>query len=167
MIFHGWHSNSPLSHPFLTRRAFFSEEYPEDDLLEFQRHLCRYESFWWPIGMLAPFVDARKLLGNILGWNRRSDRILIMAGTRDKLMTRDVQIKAAETYRGAVWAVMMMGKKLEANSAPVKELKGDGGEDNSGQGIRLAWVPGAGHHVQNDVQWKVGAAKLFAWLEQL
>ncbi|KAK8094931.1 Arylesterase [Apiospora hydei] len=166
MIFHGWHSNSPLSHPFLTRRAFFSEEYPEKDLLEFQRHLNRYESFWWPIGMMAPFVNARKLLGNILGWGGRSDRILIMSGTGDKLMTRDVQIEAAETYRSAV-SDMVREKKLEADSAPVRRLEGEGGQDDSGQGVRLAWVPGAGHHVQNDVQWEVGAAKLLAWLRQL
>ncbi|KAK8087384.1 hypothetical protein PG994_002358 [Apiospora phragmitis] len=166
LVFHGWHSNSPLSHPSLTRRAFFSEQYPEEDLLEFQRHLNRFESFWWPIGMMAPFVDARKLLGNILGWDGSSDRILIMAGTGDKLMTRDVQVQAAQMYRNAV-SDMVKEKKLEADSAPVRKLDGEGGQDDSGQGVRLAWVPGAGHHVQNDVQWEVGAAKLRAWLEQL
>ncbi|KAK8862765.1 Alpha/Beta hydrolase protein [Apiospora arundinis] len=166
MIFHGWHSNSPLSHPFLIRQAFFSEEYPEEDLLEFQQHMNRYESFWWPTGMLAPFVNVKKLLRNITGWNGSSDRILIMAGTGDKLMTRDVQIQAAQTYRSAV-SDMVGAKKLEPDDAPVRKLEGEGGKDDSGQGIRLAWVPGAGHHVQNDVQWKVGAAKLLSWLEQL
>jgi hypothetical protein len=167
MIFHGWHPNSPLSHPFLTRRAFFSEDLPEKDLIEFQNHSSRYESFLWPLSMMYPFINARRLLANIRSWDRGNDRILIMAGTGDKLMTQNVQTKAAETYRTA-FTEMVAKKKIDAegNGAIVK-LVGEGDKDNSGRGVRLAWVPGAGHHLQNDVQWKVGAVKLLAWLQQL
>ncbi|KAH6906389.1 Alpha/Beta hydrolase protein [Coprinopsis sp. MPI-PUGE-AT-0042] len=166
MIFHGWHPNSPLSHPFLTRRAFFSDEYPEEDLIEFQSHISRYESFLWPFSMMLPFVNARRLLGSIRGWDRGNERILIMAGTKDKLMTQDVQNKAADTYRDA-FSKMVSEKKIDAEDGVVVKLVGEGDEDNGGRGVRLAWVPGAGHHVQNDVQWKVGAAKLLAWFLQL
>lgn len=166
MILHGWHPNSPLSHPFLTRRAFFSEEYPERDLIEFQKHSSRFESFLWPLSMMLPFVNARRLLSNIRSWDRGNDRILIMAGTGDKLMTHDVQTKAAETYRNA-FTEMVKEKKIDAEEGVIVKLVGEGEEDNSGRGVRLAWVPGAGHHAQNDVQWKVGAAKLLAWLQQL
>lgn len=166
MVFHGWHSNSPLSHPFLTRRAFFSDQYPEEDLIEFQRHSNRYESFLWPLGMMYPFVNARRLLGGIRGWGHGSERILIMAGTGDKLMTQGVQVKAAKTYRDA-FSALVDEKKIDEDSGSVRKLEGEGGKDNGGCGVRLAWVPGAGHHVQNDVQWKVGAAKLLAWLGQL
>jgi hypothetical protein len=70
LISHGWHSNSPLSHPFLTRGAFFSNEYPETELVEFQKHVNGYESYLWPFGMVNAFVDAKKLLSNIAGWGR-------------------------------------------------------------------------------------------------
>ncbi|KAF3024390.1 hypothetical protein E8E14_014412 [Neopestalotiopsis sp. 37M] len=101
MIFHGWHSNSPLSHPYLTRQAFFSSGYPDVDLHDFQRHLSRYESFLWPMGMLLPFIDAKKVVSNITGWGK-GERIFIMAGTGDRLMTSDVQEKSAMTYREAL-----------------------------------------------------------------
>ncbi|ETS85689.1 hypothetical protein PFICI_03714 [Pestalotiopsis fici W106-1] len=165
MIFHGWHSNSPLSHPFLTRQAFFSPEYPDTKLLEFQRHLNRYESFLWPLGMLLPFIDAKKLVSNIAGWGK-GDRILIMAGTGDKMMTKEVQQKSAATYREAV-EEMAVEKRIDASLEKVQLLGGDGERDNSGKGVRLAFVPGAGHHVQNDVQWKIGAQKLLEFLRQL
>lgn len=166
MVFHGWHSNSPLSHPFLTRRAFFSDEYPEENLIEFQKHASRYESFLWPLGMMCPFVNARRLLGDIRDWGHGSERILVMAGTEDKLMTRDVQVKAASTYRTA-YLTLVAEKKIDDKDRSIEMLEGEGGLDTGGCGVRQAWVPGAGHHVQNDVQWKVGAAKLLAWLRQL
>ncbi|RYP70560.1 hypothetical protein DL771_005379 [Monosporascus sp. 5C6A] len=164
-LFHGWHSNSPLSHPFLTRQAFFSKDYPEVELLEFQRHLSRYESIRWPLGMTRPFVDAKKLLQNITGWGA-SDRLLIMAGTADKLMTKNVQEQAADTYRIA-FSELVKDKQLQAEDEEVRPLAGKGGMDNSGHGVRLAWVPGAGHHLQNEVMWEIGAEKILAFLQQL
>ena len=90
-----------------------------------------------------------------------------MAGTKDKLMTHDVQVKAAETYRAA-FSSMVADKKIDSNEeGSIVKLVGEGDDDDSGCGVRLAWVPGAGHHVQNDVQWEVGAAKLLAWFQQL
>lgn len=167
MIFHGWHSNSPLSHPYLTKQAFFSAEYPETELVEFQHHLNRYESFLWPLGMMCPFVDAQRLLSNISGWQgSNTDRVLIMAGTGDKMMTEDVQRKAAKTYRDA-FKVLVAEKKIDALQKKLEPLAGEGEMDTTGQGVRLAFVPGAGHHVQNDVQWKVGAKKLLDFLHQL
>ncbi|KAI1839934.1 hypothetical protein JX265_013890 [Neoarthrinium moseri] len=166
MLFHGWHSNSPLSHPFLTKRAFFSEEYPEADVVNFQRHLNRYESFLWPLGMLLPFVNAQKLLSNITGWGSGGDRVLIMAGTGDKLMTEPVQRKAAKTYRDA-FSEMAALKKIDAEVREPEKVKGGCGLDDTGRGVTLAFVPGAGHHLQNDVQWKTGAEKLLVFLKQL
>ncbi|CCC05271.1 unnamed protein product [Sordaria macrospora k-hell] len=50
MILHGWHPNSPLSHPSLVRRIFFSDQLPESYLLRFMSFMNRYESFLWPLG---------------------------------------------------------------------------------------------------------------------
>ncbi|KAH9893889.1 alpha/beta-hydrolase [Xylariomycetidae sp. FL2044] len=165
MLFHGWHSNSPLSHPFLVRRAFFSSDYPEDKVLRFQSFLCSYESFLWPLGMMFPFVDAKRLLQNIVAWGN-SPRILIMSGTDDMLMTRNVQVKAAETYRN-VFQGMIAEKNLEADEDAVTYLDEEGGMDSVSRGVHLAWVPGAGHHLQNDTTWEIGAQKLFAFLQLL
>jgi hypothetical protein len=166
MMFHGWHSNSPLSHPSLTKKAFFSNEYPEADVVEFQRHLSHYESLLWPLAMLRPFVDAKRLLRNITGWGNDGDRVLIMSGTCDRLMTEDVQREAAKTYRDA-FLDLVDDKKLECKVEEIARLEGEGSMDDTGLGVRLVFVPGAGHHVQNDVQWKVGAGKLLAFLQQL
>ncbi|KAH8655891.1 Alpha/Beta hydrolase protein [Xylariales sp. PMI_506] len=166
MVFHGWHSNSPLSHPFLTRRAFFSIEYPEADLLDFQNHLARYESFLWPLGMMKPFVRAQQLLQNVLGWGNSTERILIMAGTGDKLMTESVQRHAAKTYRDA-YQKMMRSNNVDTKGEEIYKVEGEGGMDDTGFGVRLAFVPNAGHHLQNDSQRDTGAAKLVAFLKQL
>ncbi|KAI3340532.1 Alpha/Beta hydrolase protein [Ustulina deusta] len=166
MMLHGWHSNSPLSHPFLMKRVFFSDGYPEDKLAEFQSHMSSYESFLWPIGMIFRFVDPKKVLQNITGWGAGKNRVLIMAGIEEKLMTKPVQEKAADTYRTA-FSGLVQDTKLEAHDDAVHALPGDGGMDSAGHGVELAWVPGAGHHLQNDTTWKIGAEKLLAFLRCL
>ncbi|KAJ2974203.1 hypothetical protein NUW58_g8732 [Xylaria curta] len=165
MLFHGWHSNSPLSHPFLVRQAFFSKDYPEDQLADFQRHLNRYESFLWPLGMMYRFTDPKRVFRSITNWGV-GNRVLIMAGTEEKLMTRPIQEKAAETYRTAL-CELVGAKEFEAKNDTVHALPGVGGMDNAGHGVELAWVPGAAHHLQNDTTWKIGAEKLLAFLGRL
>ncbi|KAI0452938.1 Alpha/Beta hydrolase protein [Xylaria acuta] len=165
MIFHGWHSNSPLSHPVLVKRAFFSRDYDEDKLADFQSHLNRYESFLWPLGMIFRFVDPKRVLRSISGWGL-SNRVLIMAGTEEKLMTKPVQEKAAETYRTA-FSELVRETRLDAKDVTIHALAGEGGLDNAGHGVELAWVPGAGHHLQNDTTWEIGAEKLLAFLRRL
>jgi hypothetical protein len=166
MLFHGWHPNSPLSHPFLVRQAFFSSTYPEDKLTEFATHANRYESFLWPISMMVPFTRPESILSSIEGWGADGERLMIMTGTGDKMMTRDIMEGMAETYRGA-FDGLVDAKKLDAKSSPVAPLEGEGGRDNAGRGVRQTWVPVAGHHLQNDVTWEVGAKKLLDFYEQL
>ncbi|KAK5634278.1 hypothetical protein RRF57_009992 [Xylaria bambusicola] len=165
MLFHGWHSNSPLSHPFLVKQAFFSKDYPEDKLAEFHSHGNRYESFLWPLGMMRRFVDPKNVLQSIAGWGS-GNRLLIMAGTTEKLMTKPIQEKAAETYRTA-FSELVRDTKLKAQDEAIHVLPGEGGMDNAGHGVELAWVPDAGHHLQNDTTWETGAAKLLMFLRSL
>ncbi|KAI1352876.1 Alpha/Beta hydrolase protein [Xylaria sp. FL0043] len=167
MILHGWHPNSPLSHPFLTKQVFFSKDYPEDKLAGFQSHLNSYESFLWPLGMMFRFADPKEVLRSITGWGTsNSNRVLIMAGTEETLMTRPVQEKAAETYRAA-FSELALEMEMEVRDDVIHPLPGEGGMDNVGHGVELAWVPGAGHHLQNDTPWEVGAEKLLAFLRRL
>ncbi|KAI0469206.1 Alpha/Beta hydrolase protein [Xylaria cf. heliscus] len=165
VMLHGWHPNSPLSHPSLVKRIFFSKDYDEGKLAEFQSRLCRYESFLWPLGMMSRFVDAKNVLRSITGWGL-SNRVLIMAGTEEKLMTKPTQEKSAETYRTA-FSELVREEILDAKDDTIHAMPGEGDLDNAGHGVELAWVPGAGHHLQNDTTWEIGAAKLLAFLRRL
>ncbi|KAJ0158917.1 hypothetical protein CTA2_10645 [Colletotrichum tanaceti] len=167
MIFHGWHPNSPLSHPFLVKQAFFGDQMSDSAVLKFQKHVNRYESFLWPISMMRPFTTAASIVNSIGGWGGGSgERIMVMTGTQDKMMTHGVMSKLAVFYRTAL-AELVGSKKLDAKVDEVKPLSGEGGNDDEGSGVRLAWVPGAGHHLQNDIMWEVGAKKLLGFHEQL
>lgn len=182
MIFHGWHPNSPLSHPKLVRSVFFSNEQTDEYIEEFHKLGSPYESFWWPLGMGYKFADPLRILQSISGWggvaeHNTQDKVLILAGGGDKIMTHDVMVRLAGFYRSA-WKSLVGAKKIDADvdtgsssgngdADVVRSLPGEGGLDTSGQGVRHVVVPGAGHHLQNDVQWEVGARKLLEFYEQL
>lgn len=158
MMFHLGHPNSPLSHPALTRRVFFSDALSDQYVHNFQTHTNAYESLLWPMGMVRPFVNARNVVQHIAGWGK-GQRILVLAGGGDKLMTLGVMRQLATFYRRA-FRTLVSEKKLEADNSIVVPPEGEEGLDNAGDGVRLDIVPGAGHHLQNDAQWKVGAKKL-------
>lgn len=141
MLFHGWHSNSPLSHPVLTQRAFFGSKFPLESVMPFQNRLSRYESFLWPISMMRPFAKPSAVLSQIGSRAAGSTKLLIMAGTEDKLMTPQETEDITAFYRGV--------------------------EGVSEKAIRLEFVEGAGHHLQNDVQWQDGADKLLSFYKQV
>jgi hypothetical protein len=167
MILHGWHPNSPLSHLALTKKAFFSDDVSDSYLLKFQQQVNRYESFLWPLGMLRPFTSATNVLQQISSSGSGSgEKVLVMSGTGDRMMTISVMNELASTYRQA-WSRLVTSKKIESKSTETKPLAGDGGRDSIGRGVRQCFVPAAGHHLQNDVQWKVGAEKLLQFCEQL
>ena len=125
----------------------------------------RYESFLWPLGMMRRFVDPKKVLQSIMGLDA-GNRVLIMAGTAEKLMTRPIQEKTAETYRTA-FSELVRDTELKARDDVVHALPGERGIDNAGHGVELAWVPDAGHHLQNDTTWETGAEKLLSFLRSL
>lgn len=95
----------------------------------------RYESYLWPFGMMYSFASPSNILSHIRNDGASGEKVLVMAGTQDKLMTVPVTEKTATFYREA-------------------------GNDKR-DGVRLRFVEGAGHHLQNDVQWEDGAEKLF------
>lgn len=172
MLFHGWHPNSPLSHPALTRRVFFSDAVSDSYVMQFQRHINAYEAFLWPLGMMVPFVNATTVVQRVTGWGRdRGQRILVLAGGRDRLMTMDVMEKLAAFYREAL-RLLMRDKKLDAKDESVEQVEErknslERGVETDGDGVRLSIVPSAGHHMQNDAGWEVGAEKLLAFYDQL
>ena len=169
MLFHGWHPNSPLSHPALTRRAFFSDAVSDSYVARFQMHINAYESFLWPLGMMAPFANAATIVRRVAGWGQGGgQRILVLAGGRDRLMTVDIMEKLAGFYRQPL-RLLIRDKKLDAVDGPVEDGENSSkrGVDTNGDGVRFCVVPSAGHHMQNDVEWEVGAEKLLAFYRQL
>lgn len=165
MLLHLWHPNSPLSHPALTRRAFFSNEQTDAYVEAFQDKASPYESFIWALGMMKPFVDGEKILRQISGWGS-GQRIMVLAGELDKIMRLPIMEDLAQSYRTRYSSMVQQGT-LDGVDAEVVPLSGEGGRDNNGHGVRYCVVPQAGHHLQNDVPWEIGAQKLLAFYEQL
>jgi hypothetical protein len=166
MILHLWHPNSPLSHPAYTKRAFFSPEMSDAYVEKFQERVSPYESFIWPIGMMKPFVNDQKIVGQISSWGSSRQGILVLGGEVDKIMRQPIMEDLAEMYR-KTYRDMVQQKKLDGEEGGVKSLPGEGGQDNSGLGVRYCVVPRAGHHLQNDIPWEIGAKKLLDFYEQL
>lgn len=165
MIFHLWHPNSPLSHPALTRRAFFSNEQTDAYVETFQDRASPYESFIWALGMTKPFINPQNALSQITGWGS-GERVMVLSAELDKIMTLPIMEDLADMYR-ATYSAMVREKKLQGNDPEVVPLAGEGDGDNTGHGVRYCVVPRAGHHLQNDVTWEIGAQKLLAFYEQL
>lgn len=138
MIFHLWHPNSSVSHPVLTQRAFFGDKFPLASVMPFQHRMNRFESLWWPLAMMRPFATAGQILDSIRPG--KGDRVLVMAGDQDKLMTPEVTLNTTAFYKAVL---------------------------PDGNGVRMELVEGAGHHLQNDVQWEDGAKRLLEWYKQL
>ena len=165
MILHGWHPNSPLSHPALTKRAFFSHLIPDTYLVQFQERMNAYESFWWPIGMMRPFVDASSILQQITGWGS-GQKILVLAAGGDNLMQVPIMRRLAAFYRTA-YAQLISEKKIEGEADDIRKTAGRLHLDDAGHGTQFTVVPLAGHHLQNDVQWEDGAKRLLNFYNQL
>jgi hypothetical protein len=163
MFWQGCHPNSPLSHPALTKQAFFSDSIADSYVVAFQKRICRYESFLWPWGMMYPFSNATRVVRQIFGGNG-GEKILVMSGTGDKLMTIPVMKELAARYREAYDGLDETGVMLDKVDA---KALGGGYAGSRGRGVRAVFVPRAGHHLQNDVQWEDGAWELLQFYRQL
>ncbi|KAL2157744.1 hypothetical protein VTH06DRAFT_5012 [Thermothelomyces fergusii] len=165
MILHLWHPNSPLSHPALTRRAFFSREQTDPYLEAFQDKMCAYESLASTVGMMKSFVNQRTVLSQLAG-RSTGQGVMILCGELDRIMRQPIMEDLVRTYR-TTYSNMVQKKQLLGEDAEVVPLTGEGGRDNAGHGVRYCLVPRAAHHLMNDVTWEVGAEKVLAFYEQL
>ncbi|ROT43452.1 alpha/beta-hydrolase [Sodiomyces alkalinus F11] len=181
LILQGGHPNSPLSHPALTKQSFFSGGVSDAKVLDFQTRMCRYESFLWPISMLRPFVHVEDVVGSIQGWggypgSGMTARVLVMTGTEDKLTTPHIMKRVAIAYRNALSRLVDTEKTHAEENHRNIEANDEGEDDDESQnhherderhGVWFTLVPGAGHHLQNDVPWEVGAKRLLEFYERL
>lgn len=160
------HPRSPLSSTTLVHRAFFSPAFPVARVKEFETHMPAFESILWPLGMMFPFVNTRNVLKNLLGWSTASkERVLVLAGSEDALMGVKLMLRMAKHYRKA-FTVLVRQKHLRADLVEA-ETEIEDKDGSSGRGVRFGVVDGAGHHMQNDLQWEDSAQQLLSFVEQL
>lgn len=149
---HFGHPMSPLSSTRLVKQAFFCDAYPLEKVEAFERYMPRMESFAWPMGQNFRFGTFKNILQQIVGWGM-GQRVLVMAGEKDRLVDITVAIREVREAREA-YVDLVDSKKIDAKK-----------QDDSG--VRYCEVRGAGHHMQNDLQWEDGATALLAFYEQL
>lgn len=165
-LLHFYHPNSPLGHPVLLRRVFFGEQQSDDYVQKFFEKASPYESYLWIFGMARTFVNPQTVLGQISSWGKSGQSMMILRGELDKIMPKSEMDKLAGFYRNAFTGLAVQ-KKLDVEDKVVQPVPGEGGQDNAGHGVKISMVPGAGHHMQNDVTWEIGAEKLLAFYNQL
>lgn len=169
---HLQHPRSPLSSTKLVKRAFFCDAFPDDHVAEFEKWMPEYESLAWPIGMMYPFLTAKEVLGGIDGLEKGGERVMVMAGTADRLMSPDIMSKMAQGYREAL---VELGRERQFVPDEAPKLASETIVSKDGYeariehlgGVQLAMVDGAGHHLQNDLQRQVGGQALLNFVGQL
>jgi pimeloyl-ACP methyl ester carboxylesterase len=153
LFLHFGHPMSPLSSTRLVKQAFFCDDFPLDKVVAFERYMPRMESFAWPMGQNFRFGTFRNVLQRIVGWGM-GQRVLVLAGEKDRLVDLNVAQREVREAREAFVDLASCGK-IEAKKEEVDS------------GVRFYVVKGAGHHMQNDLQWEDGARQLLDWYEQL
>jgi hypothetical protein len=170
---HLWHPSSALSTNSLVHSIFFSPGFPSSKVDAHMRLMPAYESMAWPLGKVLPFAKPSNIINSIQGWRPGCDRLLVLGGGRDVIMTPQVMRDMAVRYRKAASEAVRV-KKIDAADEPVLEestaedeiIDGEN-PSTSSNGVRFAALGGTGHHLQNDTQRLDGAKILLSFLEQL
>ncbi len=143
------HPRSPLSSTNLVKRAFFSDAFPDEKVREFETFMPAYESMLWSIGMMRSFVDVRSGLRGVVGLGE-GEKVLVVVGREDKLVSVGLCERMVRMYREGVER-LVREKKIEGMV----------------EGVGFVVVEGAGHHLQNDLMWEVGARRIAEFVEGL
>lgn len=126
-----------------------------------------WESLKWPLGMMRSFVSFPRVLENIAGLGKRRDRVCIITGSLDKLVSTAVSRRLARTFR-ITTRTMTEAEKLDVGEdvdEAVEKGNIDMSESGSRWGVRLAVLKDAPHHFQNDLSQEQGAKQLLAFIE--
>jgi pimeloyl-ACP methyl ester carboxylesterase len=174
-LFHLYHPNSPLSTPRLVYNAFFGTDYSIRNVPEFMKWMSNYEAMYWPLGMAGKgwglsnrsWLRPMDILRN-LELESGGDKVAVIIGSEDKMM-QGTQERIVREYRQGIQQLR------ESKKADVELEEGTVGKslqiskvilEGAGGGVRLVEVEGAGHHTQNDVQWKETVEALRRFCEQ-
>jgi hypothetical protein len=134
---------------------------PTEKVQAFEKPLSPYKSFLWPIGMLQPFVNVHNILQGNVGWGT-ADRLMILGRDNDKLMTTGIMHRVADTHCSA-FRDLVESKRIEAKCEQSRAQ----GKDDFGDGVRFTIALSAGHRMQIDEPWAIGAKKILSFYEQL
>lgn len=140
---------------------------------ELESLLSPYESMLWPMQALFRFVTGPDVISSIVGWatkktsgsdesSRIAPRFLVLAGEKDVLCTPSILEDAAERYGAAFHHCVRVGKV-----DGVSESDFGSGNGKEGAGVSFKVAKGLGHHLQNHVEWEIGAEEILRWAEQL
>jgi hypothetical protein len=150
------------------RRLFFCPQFPNDKLEEFTQYLAESEAMVWAFGMIPKFANFRNIvdrsIAGLAGSKPDGDRILIVEGELDKLMDVPMLRRLANKYRNAVRESVGADGDTYAGHEVIRE---EAYIEDREAGVRMVIVKGAGHHIQNDLQWEVGAQRVLHFLQQL
>lgn len=127
---------------------------------------------------LFRFVSGPDVISSITGWRSQkpassakgdgpvgvTDRMLVLAAERDVLCTPAILQDAAQRYQAAFDEVVK-AKKIDGVSEG--DLSNGRKEREIGYGVSFQVVPRLGHHLQNHVEWKIGAEMLLTWVQKL
>ena len=175
-ILHLQHPRSPLSSTRLVRRAFFSPSFPDSEVRNFEQWMSHYESLAWPIGMMRRFTSIESTLRHVSGWRSGSDRVVVIAGGKDRLMSVKLMRRIVVEYHDGAGRMALTGVDNQSSAEEVTkpeyvadDVELDDGQDvvSRGNGVRFCAVGGAGHHLMNDLQLERGAEMLVEFLKQL
>jgi pimeloyl-ACP methyl ester carboxylesterase len=181
---HFCHPNSGLNTDSLVHNAFFGSAFPRSRVPEFRSWMANYECMWWPYSMGGTGWNIRKMrwldplaiLKSVVRW-KGGDKVAVMIGTEDFMMGGTEERMAAE-FREAIWRLRREkkvdddggdagGGPLEGKGTVVAQAVDRYVTEETHGGVRLVRVEGAGHHTQNDVQWREACEALRRFAEQV
>lgn len=160
---HLCHPNSGLNTDRLVYNAFFGHEYPFAKVSEFRKWMSSYECMWWPYSMSGSgwtvknmkWLSPLDILRNVVNWTGEEDKVMVMIGTED-LMMGGTERRMVSEFQEAIQelkADKMIDLPVEKENKVVEKVDKYVREERQG-GVRLVEVLNAGHHTQNDVQWR-------------
>lgn len=173
---HFCHPNSGLNNDKLVRNAFFGPEYLVEKVPEFRRWMSNYECMWWPYSMggrgfgitSRVWLTPADILRNVTHWSGHEDKVMVMIGTEDVMMG-GTEGRMVSEFQDAIQG-LQQEKKIELavqlEKKTVQKMDQYVAEERQG-GVRLVEVKNAGHHIQNDAQWREACDSLRRFAEQI
>lgn len=143
---------------------------------KFERLLSPYESMCWPMQALFPIVTGPDVIQAITGWKPRPPRegndaslsipprLFVLAAEMDVLCTPQVLFDAANRYCTAFHDCLGLGR---LDGVTEHEQSSGDGKTEEWNGVKFEIVEGVAHHLQNHVEWEIGAETVLRWLRDL
>jgi len=147
-----WSPRSQLETPDQVRAAFFQPETPEETITRWLSD-CKTASegirtglsVFWPFGTGS---NVLKSLVGLEGQSAQSRKVLLVSGSKDRLVTPSAVEENAKAYQAAV------------EESPGNLETGD----NSGT-ITIISILGSAHHLMMDIAWQDCALRIVNWIE--